>query len=123
MSVPCANLIEPGAGRRGLPRRSLFLLIPARMPGKPSLRTELLFNLAFLASAALLLGVGSLVAVQAVAPNLTPGQAVPLILLVLAPVVGIFIVFSGYLIARHVLRPVSRIMAVAAAGGPGAHPP
>ena len=51
------------------------------MPGKPSLRTELLFNLAFLASAALLLGVGSLLAVQALAPDLTPGQAVLLILL------------------------------------------
>ncbi len=82
------------------------------MPGKPSLRTELLFNLAFLASAALLLGVGSLVVLQALAPNLTPGQAVPLILVVVALDVGIFIVFGRYLVARHVLRPVSRLMAV-----------
>jgi two-component system NtrC family sensor kinase len=82
------------------------------MPGKPSLRTELLFNLAFLASAALLLGVGSLVVLQSLAPNLTPGQAIPLILVVVALDVGIFIVFGRYLVARHVLRPVSRLMAV-----------
>jgi signal transduction histidine kinase len=82
------------------------------MPGKPSLRTELLFNLAFLASAALLLGVGSLVVLQALAPNLTPGKAIPLILIVVALDVGIFIVFGRYLVARHVLRPVSRLMAV-----------
>jgi two-component system, NtrC family, sensor kinase len=89
------------------------------MPGKPSLRTELLFNLAFLASAALLLGVGSLLAVQALAPNLTPGQAVTLILVVVALDVGIFIVFGSYLVARHVLRPVSRVMAVADAVAAG----
>src|SRR3989441_5284623 len=89
------------------------------MPGKPSLRTELLFNLAFLASAALLLGVGSLLAVQALAPDLTPGQAVLLILVVVALDVGIFIVFGGYLVARHVLRPVSRLMAVADAVADG----
>ncbi|PYP73355.1 MAG: hypothetical protein DMD41_06095 [Gemmatimonadetes bacterium] len=89
------------------------------MPGKPSLRTELLFNLAFLASAALLLGVGSLLAVQALAPDLTPGQAVLLILVVVALDVGTFIVFGGYLVARHVLRPVSRLMAVADAVAAG----
>jgi len=89
------------------------------MPGKPSLRTELLFNLAFLASAALLLGVGSLLAVQALAPNLTPGQAVLLILAVVMLDVGIFIVFGGYLVTRHVLRPVSRLMAVADAVAAG----
>ena len=75
------------------------------MAPKPSLRTELLLNLAFLAAAALLLGVGTIVAVQALAPDLSPGRTLPLIFGVVALDVGIFIVFGGYLVRRHILRP------------------
>src|SRR5436853_2025155 len=100
-------------GRRGLPRRSVFLPIPsAIMAPKPSLRTELLLNLAFLAAAALLLGVGTIVAVQALAPDLSPGQVLPLLLAIVALDVGIFIVFGGYLVRRHILRPLGRVIAV-----------
>jgi len=83
------------------------------MPAKPSLRTELLVNLAFLATAALLLGVGTVIAVQALAPDLSPGQALPLIFGIVALDVGIFIVFGSYLVRRHILRPLGRVIAVA----------
>jgi len=89
------------------------------MPAKPSLRTELLVNLAFLATAALLLGVGTVVAVQALAPDLSPGQALPLIFAIVALDVGIFIVFGSYLVRRHILRPLGRVIAVADAVAAG----
>src|SRR6266540_2397420 len=89
------------------------------MPPKPSLRTELLLNLGFLAAAALLLGVGTIVAVQALAPDLSPGQALPLVFAIVALDVGIFIVFGGYLVRRHILRPLGRVIAVADAVAAG----
>src|SRR5437879_1161965 len=89
------------------------------MAPKPSLRTELLLNLAFLAAAALLLGVGTIVAVQALAPDLSPGQVLPLLLAIVALDVGIFIVFGGYLVRRHILRPLGRVIAVADAVAAG----
>ena len=89
------------------------------MAPKPSLRTELLLNLAFLATAALLLGVGTIVAVQALAPDLSPGQVLPLLLAIVALDVGIFIVFGGYLVRRHILRPLGRVIAVADAVAAG----
>src|SRR5438034_5565449 len=58
------------------------------MSAKPSLRTELLFNLAFLVAAALLLGVVTVLLVSAVAPE----RAVLLILTIVAADVAIFIV-------------------------------
>src|SRR5690348_873946 len=73
---------------------------------KPTLRAELLFNLAFLAAAALLLGVGTSVALAAV----SSGLAFPLVLGIVAADVGVFIVFGGYLVTRHVLRPVARLV-------------
>ena len=79
------------------------------MASKPSLRTELLFNLAFLAAAALLLGVGTIL----VASTFAPERSFPLILTIVALDVGIFIVFGHYIVTRHVLRPVERLMAVA----------
>src|SRR2546428_4719662 len=79
------------------------------MPAKPSLRTELLFNLAFLAAAALLLGVVTVLLVSAVAPE----RAVLLILTIVAADVAIFIVFGRYVVTRHVLRPVARLVAPA----------
>jgi two-component system, NtrC family, sensor kinase len=89
------------------------------MATKPALRTELLFNLAFLAAAALLLGVGTIVGVQAVAPGLSPGQTLPLILIIVALDVGVFIVFGSYLVRRHILRPLGRVTAVADAVAAG----
>src|SRR5919106_2155827 len=80
---------------------------------KPSLRTELLFNLAFLAAAALLLGVGTILLAALLAPDLTPNQFVPLVLAIVAVDVGIFVVLGSYLVRRHVLRPLERIITVA----------
>jgi two-component system NtrC family sensor kinase len=76
---------------------------------KPSLKSELLFNLAFLAAAALLLGVGSVLVVSSFAPE----RAFPVILTIVALDVGIFIVFGRYIVTRHVLRPVERLVAAA----------
>jgi signal transduction histidine kinase len=85
------------------------------MRGKPSLRTELLFNLAFLAAAALVLGVTTVLLVAALAPD----RALPFMLLVVPLDIILFIVFGRYLISRLVLRPVERLVAVAdaVAGG------
>jgi two-component system NtrC family sensor kinase len=85
------------------------------MAPKLSLRAELLFNLAFLATAALLLGVGTILLVSIVAPQ----RAFPLVVVIVALDVGVFIVFGHYIVTRHVLRPVERLMAAvdAVAGG------
>ena len=87
------------------------------MGRKPSLRTELLFNLAFLAGAALLLGVGTILLASTVAPS--PQRAIPFLLLVIAADIAVFIVFGHYIVTRHVLRPVRRLVTVvdAVAGG------
>jgi len=79
------------------------------MAAKPSLRTELLFNLAFLAAAALLLGVMTILLASAVAPE----RAFPLVITIVALDVGVFIVFGHYIVTRHVLRPVERLIAAA----------
>ena len=89
------------------------------MARKPSLRAELLFNLAFLATAALLLGVGTIMAVGALAPGLTPGQLFPIVIAIVAADAGVFIVFGRYLVTRHVLRPVERLIAAADAVAEG----
>jgi signal transduction histidine kinase len=89
------------------------------MASKPSLRTELIFNLAFLAAAALLLGAATVVLVTALAPN----RALPFIVTVVPLDVIVFIFFGRYLVGRLVLRPVERLVAVAdavAAGDLGA---
>ncbi|HUL03149.1 MAG TPA: ATP-binding protein [Gemmatimonadales bacterium] len=85
------------------------------MTVKPWLRTELLFNLAFLAAAALLLGVTTVLLVAALAPE----RALPFMVLVVPLDIVLFIVFGRYLISRLVLRPVERLVAVAdaVAGG------
>src|SRR3954467_11597306 len=79
------------------------------MTPKPSLRTELLFNLAFLAAATLLLGGGPLLLGGPFAPE----HAFQLVLSIVALDVGVFIVFGGYIVTRHVLRPVQRLMVAA----------
>ena len=85
------------------------------MTVKTSLRTELLFNLAFLAAAALVLGVTTVLLVAA----LDPDRALPFMLLVVPLDIVLFIFFGRYLISRLVVRPVERLVAVAdaVAGG------
>lgn len=87
--------------------------------GKPSLKTELLFNLAFLAAAALLLGVASILALQTLTAGLTSKELIPLVLVTVAVDVGIFIIFGRYIVTRHVLRPVERLMNAADAVASG----
>jgi len=85
------------------------------MASKPSLRTELLFNLAFLAAAALLLGVLTILLANVVAPE----RAFPMMITIVTLDVGIFIVFGHYIVTRHVLHPVERLMAAADAVASG----
>jgi signal transduction histidine kinase len=96
------------------------------MSHKPSLRAELLFNLAFLAGAALLLGVGTIIAIGALTPNLTPSAGSLLLLGIVVLDLTIFILFGRYLVMRLVLRPLGRLVAAAdavAAGDPTARAP
>jgi signal transduction histidine kinase len=79
------------------------------MAAKPALRTELLLNLAFLAAVALLLGAVTSLLISVVAPE----QLFPLVLLVVALDVLIFIVFGRYLVTRLVLRPMEHLVAAA----------
>src|SRR5512134_611958 len=85
------------------------------MRGKPSLRMELLFHLTFLAAAALLVGVATVLAAAAVAPDRT----FPLVLVLVALEVGVFGVYGGHLLRRLVLRPLAEIMAAADAVADG----
>jgi hypothetical protein len=87
--------------------------------GKPSLKAELLFNLAFLASAALLLGVATVLVLQSLTAGLSTGQLLPLVLVTVAVDVGVFIVFGRYLVTRHVLHPLERLMRAADAVAEG----
>src|SRR2546429_7607173 len=77
------------------------------MPSKPALRTELLFYLSFLAAAALLVGVATMVVVTVLAPQRT----FVLLLLLVGLEVGVFVVFGGSLVQRLGLRPVARVAA------------
>ena len=78
----------------------------------PSLRTELLGNLAVLATAALMLAVASLLVFTGIAES--TNAALWLTLLVLADV-AIFVIFGGYLVRRLVLLPLNEIVAAAEA--------
>ena len=79
------------------------------MAGKPSLRTELLFHLTFLAVAALLVGVATVLAATAVAPDRT----FPLVLVLVGLEAGVFVVYGGHLLRRLVLRPLGEVIAAA----------
>src|SRR3989440_5011188 len=79
------------------------------MPAKPALRTELLFYLSFLAAAALLVGVATMLVVNVLAPQRT----FVLLLLLVALEVGVFVVFGRSLVHRLVLRPLDRVVATA----------
>src|SRR5213082_1991278 len=85
------------------------------MPSKPALRTELLFYLSFLAAAALLVGVATMVVVTVLAPQRT----FVLLLLLVGLEVGVFVVFGGSLVQRLVLRPLARVVATADAVADG----
>ena len=85
------------------------------MPAKPALRTELLFYLSFLAAAALLVGVATLL----VATSFAPERMFVLVMLMIALEVGVFIVFGRYLVNRLVLWPLERVVATADAVADG----
>jgi signal transduction histidine kinase len=85
------------------------------MPAKPALRTELLFYLSFLAAAALLVGVATLL----VATSFAPERTFVLVMLMIALEVGVFIVFGRYLVNRLVLWPLERVAATADAVADG----
>ena len=89
------------------------------MSPKPSLRAELLFNLAFLAGAALLLGAGTIIAIGALTPNLTPSAGFLLLFGIVALDLTIFILFGRYLVTRLVLGPLGRLVAAADAVAAG----
>jgi two-component system NtrC family sensor kinase len=78
----------------------------------PSLRWELLGNLAVLATAALMLAVASLLVFTGIAES--RNAALWLTMLIIADVM-IFVVFGGYLVRRLVIRPVDEIVAAAEA--------
>src|SRR3989441_397739 len=85
------------------------------MPAKPALRTELLFYLSFLAAAALLVGVATLL----IATSFAPERTFALVMLMIALEVGVFIVFGRYLVNRLVLWPLERVVATADAVADG----
>src|SRR5256714_12630854 len=85
------------------------------MPAKPALRTELLFYLSFLAAAALLVGVATML----VATSFAPERTFVLVLLLVALEVGVFLVFGRYLVNRLVLWPLDRMVAAADAVADG----
>jgi two-component system NtrC family sensor kinase len=78
------------------------------MARKPSLRTELLFNLAVLAAAALTLGVVTVSLVATVEPE----HALLVTLIVVGADVVVFVLFGRYLVNRLILRPVEHLVAV-----------
>ncbi len=82
---------------------------------KPSLRLELLFYLSFLAAAALLVGV----ATALVATALAPARTFPVVVLLVALEVGVFLVYGRHLVNRLVLRPLDRVVAAADAVAEG----
>src|SRR5439155_19459328 len=73
-----------------------FSAYSSAMPAKPALRTELLFYLSFLAAAALLVGVATML----LATSFAPERTFVLVMLLVALEVGVFIVFGRYLVSR-----------------------
>lgn len=83
---------------------------------KPSLRTELLSNLAFLAAGALLLGISTALVAPLLAST-TTGLA--MVVALIAADVAIFLLFGRYLVSRHVTTPLDALVGAtdAVAGG------
>lgn len=88
---------------------------PAAESGRrrPALRAELLFNLTFLAAAALLLAVWTALLIQLPFFQ-APGAPWLLTGIILLDVV-LFVLLGGYLVDRHVIRPLSSTVAAAEA--------
>jgi signal transduction histidine kinase len=85
------------------------------MAAKPALRTELLFYLSFLAAAALLVGVATMLVVNVLAPERT----FVLLLLLVVLEVAVFVVFGSHLVNRLVLWPLEHVVATADAVADG----
>jgi signal transduction histidine kinase len=85
------------------------------MRSKPALRTELLFHLAFLAAAALLVGVATMMVVTV----LSPQRTFILLLLLVALEVAVFVVYGRHLVNRLVLWPLEHMVATADAVADG----
>src|SRR5207249_2027132 len=92
-----------------------FYAYSSAMPAKPALRTELLFYLSFLAAAALLVGVATML----VATSFAPERTFVLVMLLVALEVAVFLVFGRYLVNRLVLWPLERVVATADAVADG----
>jgi len=82
----------------------------------PSLRTELLFNLAFLAAGALVLAVVTALLAPIFWHN---DLGVALLVLLIAADVGVFIAFGRYLVTRLVTGPMDRLVAATEAVAEG----
>ena len=78
----------------------------------PSLRMELLGNLAVLATAALVLAVASLLVFTGIAES---RHAAPWLTTLVLADVGIFVVFGNYLVRRLVIRPLDEMVGAAEA--------
>ena len=81
--------------------------------GGSSLRWELLFNLAVLSAAALLLALAAASVLQF--SSVSPGQSTAILVLLVALDLGVFIALGAYLVHRLVLRPLAEATAVAEA--------
>jgi len=89
------------------------------MARKPSLRAELLFSLAFLAAAALMLGVCTVIIVGSAAPGLSSRRLLALVVAIVAADLGVFLLFGRYVVGRLVLRPLRRLIEAADAVAAG----
>jgi signal transduction histidine kinase len=84
-----------------------FRLWPARRHAAPSLRTELLFNLAFLAASALVLAVVTALLAPIFWRN---DLGVSLLVVLIVADVALFVAFGRYLVTRLVTGPMDRLV-------------
>jgi len=84
-----------------------FRFPPARRHAAPSLRTELLFNLAFLAASALVLAVVTAMLAPIFWRN---GLGIPLLVALIVADVAVFVAFGRYLVTRLVTGPMDRLV-------------
>ena len=66
------------------------------MARKPSLRSELLFSLAFLAAAALMLGVCTVIIIGSMASDMSSQRLLLLVIGIVVADVGVFILFGRF---------------------------
>ena len=84
-----------------------FRLWPARRHAAPSLRTELLFNLAFLAASALVLAVVTALLAPIFWRN---DLGISLLVVLIVADVALFVAFGRYLVTRLVTGPMDRLV-------------